>query len=127
MEDEELEIGLAKRRRRGKAAVKSLADLQAEWAWLADMKMQDQPWLFFALHKAYDAQVLHHPSAHHPFLQLFTELPAPAPEELLLHASAWRSCRCTGAWGEVPLQNFPLQERPAGPQMTGTLPAFPCL
>ncbi len=55
--EEGLEAGAARRRRRGKAAVKSLSDLQAEWAWLADMRREDQPWLFFALYKAYESQV----------------------------------------------------------------------
>ncbi|CAL8470109.1 g9651 [Coccomyxa elongata] len=54
--EEDLETGAARRRRRGKAAVKSLSDLQAEWAWLADMRREDQPWLFFALYKAYESQ-----------------------------------------------------------------------
>ncbi len=53
----EMESGAARRRRRGKAAVKSLTDLQAEWAWLADMQREDQPWLFFALYRAYESQV----------------------------------------------------------------------
>ncbi len=63
MEEEELEAGPAKRRRRGKAVKKSASDLQAEWAWLAELRPEDQPWLFFALYKAYQSQV---PSPVHP-------------------------------------------------------------
>ncbi|BDA44128.1 probable protein-tyrosine sulfotransferase 1 at C-terminar half [Coccomyxa sp. Obi] len=55
-EEDDLDAGATRRRRRGKAAVKSLADLQAEWAWLADMRREDQPWLFFALYRAYESQ-----------------------------------------------------------------------
>nr|QIG37616.1 sulfotransferase-like protein [Pseudococcomyxa simplex] len=56
VDEEDLDVGPAKRRRRGKAVKKSVADLQAEWAWLAEMKREDQPWLFFALYKAYESQ-----------------------------------------------------------------------
>jgi hypothetical protein len=57
VDEEDLDVGPTKRRRRGKAVKKSVADLQAEWAWLAEMKREDQPWLFFALYKAYESQV----------------------------------------------------------------------
>lgn len=46
----------SKRRRRRGSRVKPLEELQEDWQWLSELKADDKPWLYFALHKAYHAR-----------------------------------------------------------------------
>lgn len=46
-----------RRRRRAKSSVASLDQLRERWHWLADIKTEDKPWIFFAMHRAYHSKV----------------------------------------------------------------------
>jgi hypothetical protein len=45
------------KRRRRRSGVKTLEELRDDWGWLLDIKPEDKPWLYYALHKAYHSRV----------------------------------------------------------------------
>jgi len=56
-EEEEDQPKSKRRRRRAKSSVASLDQLRERWHWLADIKTEDKPWIFFAMHRAYHSKV----------------------------------------------------------------------
>lgn len=56
-EEEDDQPKSRRRRRRAKSSVASLDQLRERWHWLADIKTEDKPWIFFAMHRAYHSKV----------------------------------------------------------------------
>ena len=70
-EEEEDQPKSRRRRRRAKSSVASLDQLRERWHWLADIKTEDKPWIFFAMHRAYHSKVT---AMHYARSQAFADI-----------------------------------------------------
>ena len=46
-----------RRRQRSRSKAASAGELRERWSWLSEIKPEDKPWIYFALHRAYNAKV----------------------------------------------------------------------
>ena len=46
-----------RRRQRSRSRAASPGELRERWSWLSEIKPEDKPWIYFALHRAYHAKV----------------------------------------------------------------------
>ncbi len=57
-EEEEDQPRSRRRRRRAKPSAASSDQLRERWQWLAAIKPEDKPWIYFAMHRAYHSKVV---------------------------------------------------------------------
>ena len=48
---------MRRRRRSARSRAASVEELRERWAWLGELKPEDKPWIYFALHRAHHSQV----------------------------------------------------------------------
>ena len=46
-----------RRRQRSRSKAASAGELRERWSWLSEIKPEDKPWIYFALHRAHNAKV----------------------------------------------------------------------
>ena len=47
-----------RRRQRSRSKAASEGELRERWSWLSEIKPEDKPWIYFALHRAHNAKVI---------------------------------------------------------------------